>query len=503
MLQKTLLASVLIYSIFLSLFAPFAASAQQFTLLSLNQTNNTGLKFHLSNGEKGAENRVVKPQVKTKSLSGKDTANLLNRIPSPNEESTDKLDFAKRAGSLPAPKAGKKIEVKFPAESQISPPNVSDTKKTLEIIRFSPDGDVPLAPDLSVTFSQPMVAVTSQTQAAQIVPVELTPKTEGKWRWLGTKTLMFDTTKRFPMATKFTARIPAGTKSANGETLKKDFVWTFTTPSPTVVQSLPNVPYSKRDALMFISFDQEINPNAVIEKIKVRSGKKRLNIRLATQAEIDADSSVSYYAKDAQPNRWLAFRAVNADSSTENALPASSEVFIMLEKGMTSIEGPIGTKEDEDWSFNTFPAMKFTGNWCGSNNNCKPDNAWRIQFTTTIDAAAFKREMVKIEPPIDGMNIYPSGESIIITGFKKGRTTYKVSVDNSLKDIFGQNLEGEATATFNVGKAQIGLYSQGGSFVVLDPTAKPSYSIYSINHEEVKLKIYRVEPQDWEAFRQF
>jgi len=35
--------------------------------------------------------------------------------------------------------------------------------------------------------------------------VELTPQVEGKWRWLGTKTLMFDTTKRFPMATKFSS----------------------------------------------------------------------------------------------------------------------------------------------------------------------------------------------------------------------------------------------------------------------------------------------------------
>jgi len=41
---------------------------------------------------------------------------------------------------------------------------------------------VPLAPDLSVTFSQPMVAVTSQEQAAEYAPVELTPQVEGHWR---------------------------------------------------------------------------------------------------------------------------------------------------------------------------------------------------------------------------------------------------------------------------------------------------------------------------------
>lgn len=497
----------------MSLIAPFAASAQkpirgkiQKTKPVINQISPNGLQFRLSDGEKDAENRVVKPKVIADPLSEGETSNLLKRIPPIKEIPADKTDFAKRAGSLPAPKVGKKIEVKFPANDQINLPNVERSNLPLEVVRYSPEGEVPLAPDLSVTFSQPMVAVTSQTEAAQNVPIELTPKTEGKWRWLGTKTLIFDTAKRFPMATKFTARIPAGTKSANGQKLKKTLEWTFTTPSPTIVQTLPNVPYSKRDALMFISFDQEIDPNAVFEKIKVRSGKKRLDIRLATQDEIKTDSGVAYYAREAQPNRWLAFRAVNSDGSTENALPASSEVFIMLEKGTTSIEGPIGTKEDDEWSFNTFPAMKFMSSFCrnvNDVNNCSPEDIWRIRFNTTIDASTFKKEMVKIEPPIEGMNIYPNGEQILLTGFKKGRTAYKVSVDNSLKDIFGQNLEGEATATFKVGEAPMNLYSQGGTFVVLDPTAKPSYSFYSINHEEVKLKIYSVIPEDWEAFRKF
>ncbi len=513
MLRKTTLASLLLYSVFLQLLAPIVISAQKpkrgksvQIKPPINQIVPNGLQFRLSDGEKGAENRVVKPKVIADPLSDGETSNLLKRIPPIKEIPTDKTDFAKRAGSLPAPKIGKKIEVKFPADEQINPPNVDQSNLPLEVVRYSPEGEVPLAPDLSVTFSQPMVAVTSQTEAAQNIPIELTPKTEGKWRWLGTKTLMFDTTKRFPMATKFTARIPAGTKSANGQKLKKTVEWTFTTPSPTIVQALPNLPYSKRDALMFISFDQEIDPNVVFKKIKVRNGKKRLDIRLATVDEIANDPSVSYYVGQTQPNRWLAFRALNSDKTTENALPSASEISVLLEKGTTSIEGPIGTKEDEEWSFNTFPPMKFMSSFCrniNDVNNCSPEDMWRIRFNTTIDASTFKKEMVKIEPPIEEMKIYPSGDQILLTGFKKGRTSYKVSVDNSLKDIFGQNLEGEATATFKVGEAPINLYSQGGSFVVLDPTAKPSYSFYSINHEEVKLKIFRVVPEDWNAFRIF
>src|SRR5262249_43907367 len=157
---------------------------------------------------------------------------------------------------------------KFPSDDQRALPTV-DPGKTLEVIRYSPDGEVKLAPDLNVTFSQPMVAVTSQQQASEYAPVELSPQAEGRWRWLGTKTLIFDTTKRFPMATKFTARVPAGTKSATGQTLAKDVSWTFTTPPPKVETMLPNGSTTWRNALMYLQFDQAVNPEAVLKTVSV------------------------------------------------------------------------------------------------------------------------------------------------------------------------------------------------------------------------------------------
>src|SRR5262249_7198664 len=161
----------------------------------------------------------------------------------------------------------------------------------------------------NVTFSQPMVAVTSQNQAGQYAPVELTPQGEGRWRWLGTNTLMFDTTKRFPTATTCTVRIPAGTKSATGQRLHTDDAWTFTTPPPRFEQMQPQNTIVRRNALMFLSFDQEVNPEAVLRTTTVSAGGRKLQTRLATQQEIDGDASISYYTKQAQPKRWLVLRA--------------------------------------------------------------------------------------------------------------------------------------------------------------------------------------------------
>ncbi|MBS1796997.1 MAG: Ig-like domain-containing protein [Acidobacteria bacterium] len=464
-----------------------------------------GLQFRLSEGEEGAEKREKQPLAETKALSESETNALLKRIPEIKTEDDDQKDFNKRLGTLPAPKTGNKIPVKFPAPEQINP-NITDQAKTpLEVIRYSPQGEVPVAPDLNVTFSQPMVAVTSQEEAAKYAPVELSPQVEGKWRWLGTKTLMFDTTKRFPMATKFTVRVPAGTKSATGPVLQKDVTWTFTTPPPKVETMIPQNQVTRRDALMFVSFDQAVNPEAILKTMKVTGGGKPLTVRLATPEEINQDSSILYYSKQAQPGRWLAFRAVTSEGQTADALPQAAQITVTFPKGTPSAEGPLTTEKDQAYSFQTYGAMRYVGGWCSYQGSkvCRPADTWYMQFTNSIDGASFDKSKIKVEPPVDGMSIYPSGNYIYFQGYKKGRTTYKVTLEPGLKDIYGQTLDKQATATFNVGSAESSLYSQGGTFVVLDPTGKQTYLVYSTNMPSVRVKIMAVTPQDWEAFRQY
>ncbi len=510
--MRKLVSWLLLLGIYLNIVAPFviSANAQKISAKTANKTNMNvnlpdGLQFRLSEGEEGAEKREKQPLAQTNPLSDGDTNALLKRLPEIKPEQDDQKDFNKRLGTLPAPKTGKTIPVKFPADSQVNPNITDQAKLPLEVLRYSPEGEVPLAPDLSVTFSQPMVAVTAQEEAARIQPVELSPQVEGKWRWLGTKTLMFDTTKRFPMATKFTARIAAGTRSATGQVLQKDVTWTFTTPPPKVETFVPQNQVTRRDPLMFVAFDQQVNAEAVLSAMQITAGGKPVKVRLATQAEIDADGSISYYAKQAQPGRWLAFRAVTGEGATAEALPGDSSIYINFPKGTPSAEGPLTTAKDQTYSFNTYGAMRYVAGYCSymGSKTCTPSDAWYMQFTNPIDTSSFDKSQIRIDPPVEGLNIYPSGNYIYFQGYKKGRTKYTVTLENKLKDIYGQQLDKPAAATFTVGSAEANLYTQGGTFVILDPTAKPAYSIYSTNMTAVKLKIMKVTPQDWEGFRQY
>ncbi|HZH34830.1 MAG TPA: MG2 domain-containing protein, partial [Pyrinomonadaceae bacterium] len=150
--------------------------------------------------------------------------------------------------------------------------------------------------------------------------------------------------------------------------------------------------------------------------------------------------------------------------------------------------------------------MKFTRGFCGyqGKTDCTPFDDWHLEFTNPIDSAGFDKSLVKIEPAVEGLRIYPSGNYISIQGYKPGRRTYKVTVESGVvKDTFGQNLSNPATATFKVGSAPASLTAQGGNFVILDPTAKPNYSVYSINQPSLKVQVRAVTPEDWETFRQY
>ena len=509
-MTKKITVYLLLFALYAGALAPLAGTAQaQRPVRPMNVTPpadpQDGLNFRLSNGTPEAEKRIIQALANAENISESEAAALLRRLPAIQSDPADKSDFNKRAGSMPAPKTGKRIPVNFPVNEGRPTPNGGSASNVLEVIRYSPEGEIGLAPDLSVTFSKPMVAVTSQTEASAVAPVQLSPQVEGKWRWLGTRTLMFDTEKRFPMATKFTARVPAGTRSATGETLAKDVVWTFTTPPPSLEANNLESSVTRRDPLIFVRFDQAIDPAAMLRTTTITAGGRKIAVRLATEAEIAADATVTEMVRDSQPGRWIAFRPVNADGSTANALPGDSTITVTFEKGTPSAEGPLTTAKAQAFSFKTYGAFKLMSSRCGWNTKlpCRPFSSWSLTFSNPINPGTFTPEMVKVEPAVEGLRIYPSGPSIQIDGIKKANTTYTVTVDGALEDQFGQKLGAPVSATFKVVDAVPAFFAQGDGLVILDPFSKPAFSVYSINHSAAKLRIYRVEPEDWPQFMQY
>ncbi|MDQ3688328.1 MAG: Ig-like domain-containing protein [Acidobacteriota bacterium] len=440
-----------------------------------------GLRFRLSEGMEGTERPAANPTPIAAKLSEDEAQKVLARLPPLKAKDADQADFNFREKSLPPPRTGKTTLAAFPAATERAAPDVK-TGEALQIVRQSPTGAVPLAPQLSVTFSQAMVAVTSHAElAAEDVPVKLTPQPAGKWRWVGTKTLVFDPAdERLPMATEYAASVAAGTKSANGATLKAGAAWTFATPAPQVKTKFPGDQTIRRDALMFVEFDQRIDPAAVLRTVRVRGGVSgNLKLRLATDDEISADNNVRYYAQKAMKNRWLAFRAVGAtNDDTRTALPTDSNINVSVGPGTPSLEGPRTTTTAQTFSFRTHGRLRVTEHRCGWEKSCTPFDEWSITFSNQLDTSAFDKSQVRITPQLPDAKIEAFSNEIYIRGLKRGRTVYKVTLDPALRDEIGQTLNDSPPLVFNVGSAPPSLASSADNFVVLDPASAARFSVY-------------------------
>ena len=354
-------------------------------------------------------------------LSDTETQAILERLPPIKSEPSDETEFALREKSLPPPRTGAIIMQPFPAANELTRPGQA-TAGSLEVLRYSPEGDVPIAPNLSVTFSQPMVAVTSQEEAAENVPVKLAPQPPGKWHWIGTKTLLFEPDVRFPMATEYRIEVPGGTKSANGGTLAQSKSWTFTTPAPTVTNFYPaRATVQRRDVLMFAEFDQRIDPSAMRKHTQLTVENQRFNVRLATPEEIHQNEDVRDLVKGAQKDRWLAFRAIDANGKFENALPAGANVNVSILSGAPSAEGPRSTQQTQVFPFMTFGPLRLVNSGCGWNlkQACTPSLPWQIQFSNPLNAEVLQDSQVNVAPSLDGIKISANNDRLTIGGNPK------------------------------------------------------------------------------------
>ncbi|MDB4954247.1 MAG: hypothetical protein JWO36_1816 [Myxococcales bacterium] len=464
-----------------------------------------GLELAVSNGTQGKpafDHTKLAPATK---LSDVAAQALLGRANPIAADATDTQSFALRPGSQPPPRTGETIKDSFPPPpSSLLPPPANDAGKDLEVLRFMPKGEVPLAPELSVTFSQPMVAVTSQSDAATTTPVKLTPQPKGKWRWIGTRTILFDPEIRFPQATNYQVEVPAGTKSVQGGVLRSGVKFTFETPAPKLIADFPSDYASQRlDVPLFILFDQKIDPQTVLSTIHVTvagagwDSKPALQIRLLDAAEIEQDkrlqATVANAKSDEKTGRWLAFRTVQP-------FPRDSVITVTVDAGTASLEGPNKTKNPQSFSFRTYAPLKVLEARCNWGSECPPGSPFVFQLNNQLDEEKFDDQMISITPEIPNVKIIEQGSNLLVQGMTKARTKYKVVVAGTVKDEFGQALGKPETHEFSVGDAYPTFYGPEG-MVVLDPAApKPTLDFFSTNYDQLKVKLYQVGTSDYDAY---
>lgn len=424
-------------------------------------------------------------------LSAEQVAAVIDRLPPFAAEEDDQVDFNRPPESLPPPRVGRTIDQPFGASGGDQPPDPATGP--LEVLRHQPDGEVAVAPSVSVTFNQAMVPVgTLEALDAEDVPVEVSPAVEGRWRWLGTRTLRLEHTSdeidRLPAATEYEVVVPAGTESATGQTLAEDFRFSFSTPAPTVESVVPGGDVIDTHPVFVVTFDQRVDPQAVLDTVTLRADGDERSVRLATDDEIAADEQARAAVEQALDDRWVAFRPAEP-------LPGDAAVVVEVGPGTPSAEGPRTTPEPQEHTTRTRAPFAVIGTDCGY-QGCRPGDPLVVVFNNPVDLDAFDPARVTVEPDI-GASVIPFENRLEVRGGTRARTSYEVRVSGELRDTFGQTLGDDQTLTFDVGDARPMLVPFPRSVITTDPFLdEPVVPIVSTGNETLDVTLYEVDAAD-------
>ncbi len=473
--------------------APVSAKAEKVVW----HKSKSGLGFRLSNAD--PEPASTARLARATPLDAQDAARVIARLP-PFKKSAERKTVALRAKSIPPPRPGETLKTSFPPAVSAGPPPAATSARALSVIRYAPEGAVPVAPNLSITFSEPMVAVTSHGELAKNdVPVQLSPQPPGKWRWVGTQTLFFEPKEeRFPASTRYTVTVPAGTRAASGHTLAKAAEWSFTTPTLAIKDAYPEtygLPVELRP-VVFAEFNQRIDESQLLSHIALSAGGENHPFRAASEDEIAKDDNVRPLVAQAQPHRWIAIKPTGD-------LPKGSTVALVLDKGAPSAEGPLLTELAQQDTFRVHGPLKLETTRCGWSGGCPPLTPWSLRLSNEIDADSFSTKLVTVDPPIAGLHVDVSGNYLTVRGQSKGRTHYEISLSPEIRDVFGQTLEQPAKGKIDVGEAEPMLFPEQSDMLVLDPAADARLDVYSVNEKTLKVRLYAVQPNDWDAYVKF
>ena len=464
--------------------------------------------IRLSEGDESeGESSPASSQVEGEVLSDGEIRAVIDRLPPWDGDDTGAADFNRPIDSLPPPRTGKTVDQPFPAGPDIAAPVVDPGP--LEVLRVQPEGEVGIAPFVSITFNQPMVPLATVSQLDDFdVPVEITPPLPGRWQWIGTRTLRFEHDQeifdRLPMATSYVVEVPAGTESQAGGELAETFRFGFETPPPSLVRLSPAEDHRHRNSLrldpIFLAiFDQRVEPPAVLEAITLSADGQERQIRLASAAEVEGDDLIGYRAGRTLEGTWVAFRPVVP-------LEPDSAIRITVGPHVPSAEGPNTNENATTEAARTYAPLQVASTNCPRETRwpCRPGSSLRTEFNNSLDTETLDAAGISVTPEIPDAEISVSGRYLYISGPTLASTVYKVIIPGTLGDVFGQRLGEPETVEFHIKEAPPLIHLLGGSFITIDPLGETQAVPAIVRQwERLRVRLYAVDPSDYGSYTNF
>lgn len=353
----------------------------------------------------------------------------------------------------------------------------------LSVLSVTPTGHLSAVSQgamVTVTFSEPVVPLSSVGQDTERPVFSIAPAVKGKFRWMGTSTAAFIADAPLPHATAFTVTVPAGIRTAKGATLPAPLVWNFVTPLPAVTGIVPQHGSAMADpkGTVTVRFNQLVSPLAVSSFISLH--EKR------------ADGQSTYPAFTTL-NTGIRETTVVILRPLKPFGPRSS-VTVVVKKGAAGVQGTLGMPEPFIGLFTTAPGFAFMGIGDTLRN---PEEPLTLSFATPVYAKELYDHLSFTDPETapdreHWMNA-PRTDIPVRMSLKPGRS-YTGILRPGLSDRFGQTLRDTVRFRFTT-RDMAPVLHMGTGVGVVEAYAKRHHALAVLNVDRFRVQMASLTPE--------
>ena len=298
--------------------------------------------------------------------------------------------------------------------------------------------DVEETSAITIVFNRPVVPLLIEEEREDLPhPLEFSPEVEGEGEWINSSVYAFTPAEMLTGGTKYRVKIDADFSDFTGNSLGKDFIWSFGTRSPYISRMVLHDNY-------WYEIDKNINNLLLTQGFDVIFSQP-----MDAKSVKDAISII-----DRESGKNFRFRTEwNEDFTVVSIAPAGSyklaSFYDLRISDSAKAQAGGQLEEGKNIEFTTVPFPKILGDTSQNHKNDKYFSSWvRVNFASPMDEDSLKSR-VQISPEPEDWDIYysPSNWELSIYGLDPD-TEYIVRLLPGMADIYGNRITGEYSFTF-------------------------------------------------------
>ncbi len=330
---------------------------------------------------------------------------------------------------------------------------VSAPQKTLRVLRHAPAATASPVDEVLVTFDRPVAGSLDQSiDASRIFTIE--PAVRGRLEWRDPVTIVFTPDEPLAAATRYTVRIADAFAAMDGSRLASPYTFSFRVRGPIPISGSPagasqpavHLPQAPRFEVVFSGpvDGSLLASTAYIEMARPCSTERVVRLQVLGQRAVAERDPWQYRSRDwREPERTVGLRRVlTLAPASDLPLDCAGELVLPSEVATGTPAGYVR------WPFRTYGPLRLSQASCGQHESC-PTGPVRLVFNTPVRGSDVLRH-VRLHPATAFSVADSSRESDVwvLDARLEPRTTYAVTVDTAMRDVFRQRITGNLAAAF-------------------------------------------------------